>query len=101
MIFMSMLYGENDFEETIRIASLAGLDADCTACTVGGILGTAYGFNALPEKYKEFINGDSVYYNYTAKTEKISWIILPTESPGAARLLIWGKIFPIRLLTIN
>lgn len=94
MIFMSMLYGENDFEETVRIASLAGLDADCTACTVGGILGTACGFDALPEKYKEFIDGDSVYYNYTGKNGKDFADYSPDGITWGGAFAYMGKNFP-------
>ncbi|MBO4541097.1 MAG: ADP-ribosylglycohydrolase family protein [Bacilli bacterium] len=65
MIFIGLMYGENDFEESVRITSLCGLDGDCTAATVGGILGAMLGFEALPEKYKGFLNGRSNYYNHT------------------------------------
>ena len=65
MIFIGLIYGENDFEKTLKITSLCGLDGDCTASTVGGLMGLIDGFDALPQKYKDYLNGDSVYYNYT------------------------------------
>ena len=67
MIFIGLLYGKNDFEKSVKITSLCGLDGDCTAATVGGLLGLIVGFDALPQKYKDFLNGNSVYYNYTGK----------------------------------
>ena len=69
MILLGLIYGENDFEQSIKITSLAGLDGDCTAATVGQIVGTMVGFNSFAQKYKNFMNGDSRYYNYTGSTQ--------------------------------
>lgn len=52
LTMMSLIYGQNDFEETARIAVLAGCDNDCnaaTACTISAML---CGFNGLPEKLR-------------------------------------------------
>ncbi len=69
MIFIGLFYatedGKTDFEQALKITSLCGLDGDCTAATVGGIVGAMYGYDALPEKYTSYLNKDSVYYNYT------------------------------------
>lgn len=65
MIFTSLFYGRNDFTQTLKIVSLCGLDGDCTAATVGGLMGTIYGYDNLPEKYKKFLNKDSYYCNVT------------------------------------
>lgn len=65
MIFLGLVYGENDFEKSLKITSLAGLDGDCTAATVGGLLGVMLGYENLPEKYKNYLSGDSIYYNHT------------------------------------
>lgn len=80
MIFIGLFYGtkdgKTDFEESVKITSLCGLDGDCTASTVGGIVGAMYGYDALPEKYTEYIGKDSIYYNYNnANTEEVgvSW----------------------------
>lgn len=71
MIFLSLFYGtkngKTDFEEAIRICSLCGLDGDCTAATVGGIVGAMYGYESLPEKYTSFVGADTPYYNYSGK----------------------------------
>ena len=40
---MSLLYGEGDFRETVKIAVLAGWDSDNPAATWGGLLGFMYG----------------------------------------------------------
>ncbi len=45
---MALLYGQGDFEETIKIAVLAGYDADCNPATAGGLIGMIAGFTGLP-----------------------------------------------------
>ncbi|MGN1094516.1 MAG: ADP-ribosylglycohydrolase family protein, partial [Candidatus Neoclostridium sp.] len=50
---MALVYGQNDFEETARIAVIAGCDNDCNAATACTIVGMANGFNGLPENLKE------------------------------------------------
>ena len=65
MIFTALFYGENDFRQSLKIVSLCGLDGDCTAATVGGLLGIMKGYDALPNNYKNFLNKDSYYCNVT------------------------------------
>lgn len=62
-IFTGIIFGENDFEQSLKITSLAGYDGDCTAATVGGLMGIIKGYNAMPEKYRAFLGEDSVYIN--------------------------------------
>ena len=45
---LSLLYGQGDFEETVRIGVLAGFDNDCNPATAGGLIGMIQGFTALP-----------------------------------------------------
>ncbi len=45
------LYGENDFGKSLCIAAGCGEDADCTAGTLGAILGIISGADKLPEKW--------------------------------------------------
>ena len=45
---MSLLYGQGDFEETVRIGVLSGYDADCNPATAGGLVGLMLGYDALP-----------------------------------------------------
>ncbi len=40
---VSLLYGEGNFKETVKIAVLAGWDSDNPAATWGGMLGFMYG----------------------------------------------------------
>lgn len=50
---LALLYGGGDFEDTVRIAVLAGYDNDCNAATSATILGIMLGYDGLPEKLKE------------------------------------------------
>jgi len=50
-VYMGLLYGDGDFWKSMNIAMRCGLDSDCNPSTVGGILGTAMGMKAIPEKW--------------------------------------------------
>ena len=53
LVILALLYGEGDFGKSICIAAGCGEDGDCTAATVGAILGIIYGAHALPQKWIE------------------------------------------------
>jgi ADP-ribosylglycohydrolase len=55
----ALLYGGEDFEKSILLATNGGYDTDCTAATVGATLGAAAGVT-IPERWKEPI-GEGVY----------------------------------------
>ena len=55
-VVMALIYGKGDFEKTIRIATMAGWDADCNPSTAGGIIGILSGKTAIPEKWDIFSN---------------------------------------------
>jgi hypothetical protein len=46
-IIASLLYGEGDFAESVKMAFNMGWDADCSAATVGTIMGTVYGYRKM------------------------------------------------------
>ena len=56
LVVMGVCYGEEDFEAGIVNVVRAGWDTDCTAATVGSILGIKYGAKALPEKWVGVLN---------------------------------------------
>ena len=43
----ALLYGKGDFAESVKLAFNFGWDADCTAATVGTIVGTVYGYRGM------------------------------------------------------
>lgn len=56
---IGLLYGEGDFKKSMLTAINCGDDTDCTAATVGSILGILLGDKALPQDWKEYI-GDRI-----------------------------------------
>lgn len=51
LTIMALLYGEGDFEKTISLAVMGGLDTDCTGATAGSIAGAMLGARRLPKKW--------------------------------------------------
>ncbi|MEO9475718.1 MAG: ADP-ribosylglycohydrolase family protein [Cyclobacteriaceae bacterium] len=62
---LAMLYGEGDFQRTLDLSCAMGFDADNQAATVAGILGVAYGFDALPRELYLPIDGWELPFNDT------------------------------------
>lgn len=57
IVALSLLYGEGNYERSVCIATNCGEDADCTAGTVGAILGIILGNSRLPEKWMAPLGG--------------------------------------------
>ena len=55
-----MLYGDGDFKKSMLIALNCGDDTDCTAGTIGSIMGLIYGTKGIPEDWREYIGDDIV-----------------------------------------
>ena len=65
---LSLLYGQNDYLDTCKYASLLGYDADCTASIVTGLLGIIHGHKQDNEEYqllneKMYYDGEGLYVN--------------------------------------
>ena len=56
---IGLLYGEGDFKQSLIYAINCGDDTDCTAATVGALLGIMGGMAAIPEDWKDHI-GDNI-----------------------------------------
>jgi len=52
-VVIGLLYGEGDFEKSLCITTMCGLDTDCTAGQVGAIMGVICGAHAIPAKWKD------------------------------------------------
>ena len=50
IVIIGWLYGEDDFGKSLCIAVNCGEDTDCTAATLGAILGIVHGNSNLPEE---------------------------------------------------
>ena len=53
---MSLFYGEGDLKETLKIAVLAGWDADNPAATWGGLLGYTLGREAIEGQFGQSLS---------------------------------------------
>lgn len=48
LVMLGLLWGRGDFEKTITIAVMGGLDTDCNGATTGSVFGALVGCKALP-----------------------------------------------------
>ena len=53
-IIASLLYGEGDFQETLKHSFNFGWDADCNAATVGTIVGAVYGYRKMMTQSRKY-----------------------------------------------
>ena len=57
-VTIGLLYGEGDFKKSVLYAVNCGDDTDCTAATVGSIMGIVYGTAGIPKDWAEYIGDD-------------------------------------------
>ncbi|MBB5874524.1 hypothetical protein F4553_007958 [Allocatelliglobosispora scoriae] len=62
---IAILYGNNDYLTSLKIASLIGNDADCTASFVAGLMGIIKGMAGTPQEFKDriYANNAGRYIN--------------------------------------
>lgn len=65
---LGLLYGENDFVESMRVSMKCGQDSDCNPSTVGSILGNFYGYDQLDGQFKSGVNFNTYKFSYTDYT---------------------------------
>lgn len=58
-VVLGLLYGNGDFKKSVLYAVNCGDDTDCTAGTVGAIMGLLYGTKGIPDDWKEYV-GDRI-----------------------------------------
>jgi hypothetical protein len=88
---MALLYGQGDFTETVRVACLAGYDADCNAATAASIVGTINGFTGLPVEMTSRIPNPTDKRDYSNTTRDLD----PAENTNdlsGATLLRWDRV---------
>ncbi len=56
----ALLYGGEDFEKSILLAANGGYDTDCTAATVGAMLGLLLGVEGIPARWVDPI-GEGIF----------------------------------------
>jgi len=57
---LGLLYGGGDFKKSMITAINCGDDTDCTAATVGAMMGIMGGMKAIPEDWRAYIGDDIV-----------------------------------------
>lgn len=72
---MSLLYGEGDFNKTIEISVMAGMDTDCNGGNIGSIIGAFVGRKAIDDKYIDDINDNIVASSFAGS---LNIVDLPT-----------------------
>lgn len=62
---LAVLYGQGDWLSSVQYAAVSGYDADCTAATVGGLLGVMVGMEGMPQEVLDVLwqAGQAVYVN--------------------------------------
>jgi len=51
IVLIALLYGWPDYEKTVCISVMQGMDTDCNGATAGSIIGAALGASKLPDKW--------------------------------------------------
>ena len=111
-IALGLLYGQGDFEKTLKISTRAGQDSDCNPASAMGILGVVYGYDRIPDVWKSGIPAiadkkfaftnhsfQSIVESTTQRAVEVvqkeggqfqgDKLIVPVEEPAAAKLEAW------------
>ena len=56
IVTLGLMWGENDYEQSVSWAVTAGIDTDCNGATVGSIIGMLHGADRLPGKWIDPLN---------------------------------------------
>lgn len=59
-VIIGLMYGEGDFKKSMLTAINCGDDTDCTAATIGSIMGLIYGTKVLPKDWVEHVSDNIV-----------------------------------------
>jgi ADP-ribosylglycohydrolase len=85
-VLLGLLYGDGDFERTIRVAMRAGQDSDCNPSNAASILGTWLGRSHIPPRLRHGVARDRSFphTDYTLKSAIAANLEL-AETMSAAR----------------
>jgi hypothetical protein len=111
-IALGLLYGEGDFEKTLKISTRVGQDSDCNPASAGGILGVVHGYEKIPDIWKSGIPAiagkkfaftnhtfQSIVESTTQRAVELvqkqggqflgDALVVPVQEPVPAKLEIW------------
>ncbi len=68
IVTAALLYGNKDYGKSVCLAVGACFDTDCNGATVGSVVGTAIGYNAIPEYWKSRVHDtlESMLFGYSS-----------------------------------
>ncbi len=90
IVVIGLLFGEGDFEKTLCITNMCGLDTDCTAGQAGAIAGVLVGGDAIPAKWKDPLRDKFDTYVIDFEHLKISEFAERTCAIGRQVLAVKG-----------
>lgn len=61
-VVLGLLYGECDFKKSMLTAVNCGDDTDCTAATLGSLLGIMYGTEGIPDDWKQHVGEEIITF---------------------------------------
>ncbi|MCI8554356.1 MAG: PKD domain-containing protein [Clostridiales bacterium] len=64
-VLIGLLYGQGDFEQSMKISMMCGQDSDCNPSTAASILGNWMGYEAIPDKWKSGLELTGTKFSYT------------------------------------
>jgi len=82
-----LMYGNGNFERTIALTVMAGMDTDCTGATAGSIAGAMMGAQRLPKKWTTLL-GDTVVTYLKVPNPTYRWTNLAKRFTKQA-MLVW------------
>ena len=89
-VFMGLLYGNGNIENSMYIAMKGGQDSDCNPSTVGGILGVWSGLSGMPYKFYEHLDTETpILYSDRTYTDAIN---MSVDAARQAVLMKGGSI---------
>lgn len=65
-ILIGLLFGEGDFERSVKVSINCGMDTDCTGATCGSILGIMHGASGLSPRLRGLAGTDIAFHSSLA-----------------------------------
>jgi hypothetical protein len=82
-VLMGLLYGNGDFETSVRIAMQCGQDSDCNPGSAAAVLGTYYGLSGIPGKFTSGLSQTGTFSGTSYTVDQVRAI-----SEGMARQIL-------------
>jgi len=87
-VIVALLFGEGDFERSVCISAMCGLDTDCNVGQVGALVGAVIGGENIPAKWKDPL--DDRFDNYVIGFEDLKTSELTARTCAVGRRIAQG-----------